>query len=179
MLSVPVFIAPINRPPTGTVEAVREQMIERLRCEVSLVQITPDLAFAYDSRRRQYDSTLLLEQMRSVAPDGQSKIIGITDVDLFIPVLTFVFGEAQLNGRLAVVSTHRLDNRLYGLPGDENAIRDRLLKECTHELGHTCGLLHCPDYRCVMHGTNSVVEVDLKAPAFCRRCRRVLDDLPA
>jgi len=175
MLSIPVFVAPINRPPAEAVKSVREELIERLRCEVSLVQITPDLGLAYNSRRRQYDSTLLLEQMRSVAPGGQSRIIGITDVDLFIPVLTFVFGEAQLDGRLAVVSTHRLDNRRYGLPGDELALRERLLKECMHELGHTSGLLHCPDYRCVMHGTNTVAEVDLKAPDYCPYCRRVLD----
>ena len=175
MLTVPVFIAPINQPPTDTVEAVREGLVEQLRCTVSLVRITPDLGIAYNSRRRQYNSTVLLEQLRSVAPDGQSRIVGITDVDLFIPVLTFVFGEAQLGGRLAVVSTHRLDNRLYGLPEDELKLSGRIVKECLHELGHTRGLLHCRDFRCVMHGTNTVVEVDLKGPSYCRRCHLELD----
>ena len=30
------------------------------------------------------------------------KVLAVTDQDLFIPILTFVFGEAQLNGRAAV-----------------------------------------------------------------------------
>jgi archaemetzincin len=175
MLSAPILIAPINQLPADTVEAVREGLTQQLDCEVSLAEMSPDLDFAYNSRRKQYDSTLLLEQMHSVAPAGQSRIIGITDVDLFIPVLTFVFGEAQLDGRLAVVSAHRLDNRLYGLPEDEHKLRDRLVKECLHELGHTCGLLHCPEFSCVMHGTNTVVEVDLKRRSYSRRFRSALD----
>jgi archaemetzincin len=95
-------------------------------------------------------------------------------VDLFIPVLTFVFGQAQLDGPGAVVSTYRLRSEFYGLPGDEGMLVERAIKECVHELGHSFGLVHCQDYGCVMHASSSVDEVDIKGADFCRRCGATL-----
>ena len=76
---------------------------------------------AYDVRRRQYASRALLMTLAGGA--GDHKVLGITDVDLFIPVLTFVFGEAQLGGRVAVVSTARLAD------AGPHGMRARLMKE--------------------------------------------------
>ena len=75
-------------------------------------------------------------------------------MDLYIPVLTFVFGEAQLSDGGAVVSAHRLRQEFYGMPTDPELLHERLLKESLHELGHTYGLRHCPDYTCVMSSSN-------------------------
>lgn len=124
----------------------------------------------YDPERGQYDSRALLTQLLRHAPEGDGRLLGVTAVDLFIPVLTFVFGEAQLDGRAAVVSCHRLDNTLYGLPADPRLLFERLVKESVHELGHTHALLHCPDDRCVMASSTYVEQIDLKGAEFCDRC---------
>ena len=79
----------------------------------------------------------------------------MTEIDLYIPVLTFVFGEAQLADGGAVVSAHRLHQEFYGMPTDPELLHERLLKESLHELGHTYGLRHCPDYTCVMSSSNA------------------------
>jgi archaemetzincin len=98
------------------------------------------------------------------------KVLGVTELDLFIPIFTFLFGEAQLNGPGALVSIHRLHNQFYGIPEDEERLRSRLVKESIHELGHTFGLIHCFALRCVMNTSTYVEEIDQKPPTFCRIC---------
>ncbi len=129
---------------------------------------------AFDQSRKQYNSTALLALLfnQSDAPD--IKRILVVDVDLFIPILTFVFGEAQLGGRSAVVSMHRLRNEYYGLPGDEQATAIRLEKEVIHELGHTFGLYHCRQFECVMRSSTYVEEIDLKKEELCLNCASIL-----
>lgn len=129
---------------------------------------------AFDGSRGQYNSRLLLALLLRHHP-GTAKVLGVTDADLFIPVLTFVFGEAQLDGRAALVSSHRLAPERYGLPADRALLQARLVKEAIHELGHACGLVHCSDGRCVMASSPEVVGIDLKTAAFCYRCTAALD----
>jgi archaemetzincin len=134
---------------------------------------TVDVSPAEDARRRQYYSTAILQQMeRSVDPDA--RVLGITGCDLYVPVLTFVFGEAQLDGNCAVVSTARLKEEFYGLPAREELMRERLIKEAAHELGHTFGLRHCNDWRCVMSSSHGVERLDVKGAEFCKSCRKPL-----
>jgi len=102
-----------------------------------------NIDFAYDARRNQYYSTAILQRMLSLASDAQTTCLGVTHLDLFIPILTFLFGEAQLSGRCALVSIHRLREEFYGLPPNSNLLWERLVKESVHELGHVVGLRHC------------------------------------
>ena len=124
---------------------------------------------SYHTARRQYHSTQLLAQMKTL-DQGEGKILGVTEVDLFIPIFTFVFGEAQVDGSLALMSTHRLRQQFYGLPEDGQSYIGRAEKEATHELGHAFGLTHCRSFDCVMRFSNSVEEVDLKPCKFCQLC---------
>jgi archaemetzincin len=133
-----------------------------------------DPELAYDSSRGQYNSRLLLAALLAEAPSGTGRILGVTSVDLFIPVLTWVFGEAQLDGAAAIVSFHRLDNEIYGLPASEDLLFERLRKEAIHELGHTYNLVHCHDDRCVMSSSTYVDGVDIKSARFCAECTRIL-----
>jgi archaemetzincin len=94
----------------------------------------------------------------------------VTDLDLFIPIFTFVFGEAQVGGGVALMSTHRLHQEFYGLPEDTRLLFARAEKEAVHELGHTYGLAHCRSFDCVMHFSNSVEQVDLRPGDFCQSC---------
>jgi archaemetzincin len=102
------------------------------------------------------------------------RVLAVTDVDLFVPVLTFVFGEAQLPGRCAVVSTHRLREEFYGLPANQRLLEERLIKEAVHELGHTYGLLHCDGWECVMGSAHAVERVDVRSAEMCAACARTL-----
>ncbi len=129
-----------------------------------------DLQEAFDRSRNQTNSTALLAQVLSGAPDNSTKRIAVVDVDLFIPVLTFVFGEAQLAGIAAIVSTHRLDDRFYGLPRDAALMIRRLEKEIIHELGHNFGLYHCHQFECVMRSSTYVEEIDMKRVLPCPSC---------
>ena len=147
--------------------------IERaLGLEARIEEATFDPETQFDPNRGQYNSTgLLAHLLRDPSTRTATRILGVTGVDLFIPVLTYVFGEAQLDGRAAVVSTYRLDNTVYGLPADEPLLLARLEKEAIHELGHTYGLLHCDSLQCVMRASTYVEEIDLKSERFCGRCR--------
>ncbi len=132
---------------------------------------------AYDQSRGQFNSTALLALLLNVHPSPVDKKILVVDVDLYIPVLTFVFGEAQLNGTAAIVSTHRLHNQFYGLPHDENLVLTRLEKEIIHELGHTFGLYHCRQFECVMRSSTYVEEIDLKKAELCASCHSSLKSM--
>jgi len=124
---------------------------------------------AYDPARKQWSSGRILAWLAQSGAEG--KVLGVTDVDLFIPILTFVFGEAQVGGRAAVVSTARLAEP--GLP-DERIVLERLAKESVHEVGHMLGLLHCDTPGCVMGRSSSIRDVDKKTGVPCPACRGVI-----
>jgi archaemetzincin len=130
-----------------------------------------DPAFAYDAMRDQYLASALLEELTHLT---ELRVLGVTAVDLFSPILTFVFGEGRLPGRAAVFSVHRLREEFYGLPPNRDLLFERAAKEMLHELGHTRGLAHCLDASCVMSSSHSVEGVDRKGSRYCRRCSRLL-----
>ena len=133
-----------------------------------------DAGFAFDAARRQYYSTAILQRLLGLA-GGAGRLLGVTAVDLYVPVLTFVFGEAQVAGACALVSACRLREEFYGLPPREELFQERLVKEAVHELGHTFGLRHCDDWRCVMASSHAVERIDVKSAEFCAACRKVVD----
>src|SRR5512143_3074924 len=108
--------------------------------------------------------------MKGVRTPAAWRLLGLTPHDLYIPTLTFVFGEAQLEGSCAIFSLNRLRQAFYGLPPGPRLLHERMIKEAVHELGHTLRLRHCDDYRCVMAPSHSVEWVDLKGSSFCPSC---------
>jgi archaemetzincin len=134
-----------------------------------------DLDFALHQGRQQYHSTAILERLARVLSPPHLKVLGITDVDLFIPILTHVYGEAQLGGRSCIVSSCRLNQGQQRFLPDRTCI-DRLIKEAVHELGHTFKLKHCPDPACIMHYCRNLHDVDQKSASLCRYCGIMLQD---
>lgn len=133
-----------------------------------------DARFARDTERLQYHSTAILKRLSELVCDPGVRLLGVTALDLFVPIFTFVFGEAQLEGHCAVVSFYRLGEERYGLAPDETKLNQRLAKEAVHELGHTFGLRHCDDWRCVMASSHSVERLDLKSVDLCEFCARIV-----
>ncbi|MEO8372664.1 MAG: archaemetzincin [Candidatus Solibacter sp.] len=126
--------------------------------------------FAYDAERKQYGSIPVLDMLLRQCPADASKLLAVTARDLFIPVLTFVFGQAQLGGRVGVVSLARLRQEFYGLPGDREIFLARTHKEVLHETGHLFGLVHCAERNCAMSLATTVRQIDMKDDAFCAAC---------
>ena len=166
-----IRLVQIGPLPRGVaVDALLPALSQALGVECASSPWQLDPAFAYDAKRHQFYSTAILKAL-ALLPE---RTLGVTAVDLFVPVLSFVFGEAQLGGRAALVSVCRLRQEFYGLPADDRAVTDRLLKEAVHELGHTYGLRHCEDWQCAMSSSHAVERIDVKMAELCSRCRRAV-----
>lgn len=144
----------------------------RIPCRVESGEVV--VADLYDPDRRQLRADLLLKKLADGTDEGETRRLGVTAQDLFLPVLTHVFGAGQLTGNCAVVSLYRLREEAYGLPHSQPLLEERLLKEALHELGHTAGLRHCSVWQCVMSCSNGVELVDLKAARYCPHCHSTL-----
>jgi len=158
----------------GILEWLRKEMGDCLMETVRTLPSIPVPSESFEARRNQYYSTRILKEMLGGVPQDALKLLGVTDKDLCIPILTYVFGEAQVGGTAAVVSLARLRQEHYGLAPDRPLLLERLRKESLHELGHTFGLVHCPSRDCVMYLSNTVVDVDTRGREFCWGCQTVV-----
>lgn len=131
-----------------------------------------DLSEYFDRARRQYNGNQLLGTVDRLASAEALKSLGLFQVDLFIPILTYIFGQAHLNGRSGIVSVYRLLNERYGMAHDEHILLQRTIKEVIHELGHTFGLIHCHTPACVMQSGTYVEDIDQKEAHLCYECRK-------
>jgi archaemetzincin len=163
-------LLPIGDVELRVLEQLGPPLAQQFHVAWDIVHPGLDPQFAYHAERQQYHSTELLARMHSCLEPDCWRLLGITGHDLYIPILTFVFGEAQMAGPAAVVSTHRLQQEFYGLAPDRNLHAERLLKEAVHELGHTLDLRHCEDYRCAMAPSHAVEWIDLKESGLCPAC---------
>jgi archaemetzincin len=146
---------------------------QRLAAEVGAPAreiLLPAADFAYDAGRRQYGSIPVLEMLVRRFPADALKLVAVTERDLFLPVLTFVYGQAQLGGRVAVVSLARLRQEFYGLAANREVFLQRALKEALHETGHLFGLRHCERAGCAMALATNIRQIDLKRAEFCALC---------
>lgn len=135
-----------------------------------------DLADFFDAARRQYNADKMLRAVDEVYGSHSFRTVGLFNVDLFIPILTYIFGQAYLNGRTSIASAYRLNNEGYGLKRDDVIMSERFSKEVIHELGHTLGLIHCHVPTCVMRAGTYVEDIDQKEAGFCGECRKKIHE---
>ncbi len=156
-------------------ERVAEAVNHEYHCAVNLREGRIDLSEFFDQARRQYNGNALLKEVDSMIFTESLKTLGLFNVDLFIPILTFIFGQAFLNGRTGIASTYRLSNERYGMNRNNHLLLERCKKEIIHELGHTFGLIHCHNPTCVMRSSTYVEDIDQKKQHLCMACREVLE----
>lgn len=172
-----IRILPLKFDDHELIEAVSEIVKKRFGAAVVVPTDRFEFNGGHDPIRNQVNSGWILEQLLSRYSSNGSKMLALTDQDLFSPVLTYVFGEAALGGQAAVVSSHRFHSEYYGLEANPVAVRARLLSEVVHELGHTFGLIHCRYQGCVMYPSSYVEDIDLKPNTFCDSCQKKLTEL--
>jgi archaemetzincin len=163
-LNLRIKILPIGEIGPKSLRILQKDL-EGIFSTVEILEPISIIQTAFNPGRNQYLASKFLSQVKKTQGDH---ILGVTEVDLYTPDLNFVFGQAQLPGKAAVISLNRLHTN------DHSLFRSRMVKEAVHELGHTLGLRHCPDIHCVMHFSNSLMDTDIKAGTFCENCQKIL-----
>jgi|WetSurMetagenome_2_1015567.scaffolds.fasta_scaffold69393_2 archaemetzincin len=151
-------------------DAVEDAISERLGLAVSRRPLLVDPTGAWDPVRGQYGSVAIMRRALAVVPPGAARLLLVTELDIFVPVLSFVFGHAQLDGPVAIMATARLRQAFYGMEADAGLEIMRARIEALHEVGHTFGLTHCLDRACAMSLATTVEHVDRKADDYCSGC---------
>ena len=135
-----------------------------LELPTDILMPLPDPDYAYLMSRRQYDAVQIIKTL-ATEEGGAPLKLGVTQHDLCIPILTYVYGESQLGGRAAVVSTNRLIH-----PVSQEQTYVRIAKICIHEVGHIFGLEHCWESGCLMCFSKQLEQLDQLPLHFCSAC---------
>jgi archaemetzincin len=170
-----IVISPLGDLAPDLLVPLRAEITRIYRYPTEVLPLLDDLEFAFHPNRNQYHSTPILAQLALRAPAGAIKVLAVVEVDLFIPILTHVYGEAQLGGMACMVSTTRL-NEGHSALNTQEPFLSRIIKETIHELGHTFRLRHCREHTCLMHYCRDERDVDRKSDQLCRYCRILLED---
>lgn len=160
----------------GLLDIIASDITIEYKWPVRFMENHMDLTEFYDPARRQYDGNKLLKLMDSMSSPDALKTIGLFRVDLFIPILTYIFGQAIFNGKTGIASLYRLRNEQYGIKKDNAVLFKRFRKVIIHELGHTFGLVHCYGPNCVMRSSTYVENIDQKRHNLCPKCRTEMDN---
>jgi len=171
-----IGILPLGDIPEITAKSIAGHILGHLRLPVDILPPIAPPDFALNERRLQYDAGSILKTMECARNDTYEKLIGVVDVDLFVPILTYVFGEAKQGGRCGVVSIYRLKKNSDGTPVKTAVQLERTAKVALHELGHLFDLHHCMEERCLMHFSGGMVDLDRTPLYYCRYCTIFLRD---
>jgi archaemetzincin len=153
--------------------AANLQEILHLPVDIFPARQTPE--FSYNDHRKQYHAALILKRL-AASRHPHPRILALVSVDLFIPVLTHVFGEAQLGGRAAVVSLHRLRQKEEGSRVSLDTFYQRAVKVSLHEVAHTFDLVHCHQPDCIMKFSSGTGDLDDLSLFFCEYCEAFLEE---
>ena len=171
-----IGVVPFGAVDGIVLKSIAAHILGYLRIDTEIFSPLEYPGYAYDPRRLQYDAGAILKAFESASFQGCAKVIGVLDADLFVPILSYVFGEARQGGKCALVSLHRLRKNPDGAEASSPVFLERTAKVALHELGHLLNLTHCEDERCLMHFSGGIRDLDTAPPYFCRYCSVYLHD---
>jgi archaemetzincin len=168
-----ILIVPVGTMEGESLKTIAEALVVFGK-KVKVGHGLPEPDYAYDQQRKQAAAYPIIDQMQHHKEyHFHERVLGVVDRDLFVPGLNFVFGVASR--RVAIVSLTRLRQEYYDLPPDPGSFLLRVKTEAVHEMGHTYGLGHCINPRCVMFLSNTLADTDAKSATFCAACQAYLD----
>jgi archaemetzincin len=170
-----IGLAPFGEVPDAALHGVAAYIRTCLDLEAHILPPFKNPNYAYDQKRGQYNAATILKAFQSMPfDDGLAKVIGVMNVDLFIPIFTHVLGEANEGGRYALASLYRLGETTDRLPASMDQIIERLVKVAIHELGHLFNMAHCLNKHCLMHYSGNLADLDATSLTFCDYCSEFL-----
>ena len=167
----PAFIVPLGQVDETLLKNLAKVLNERFKIRFYIKEPIEIPIDTFNPRRGQFYSNKIFNKLKKY--EGK-RVLGIIDKDLYVQGLNFVFGQAELPGRCALISITRLRQEFYGLSKDDRILFKRMIKEAIHEVGHTYGLKHCSNKDCVMYFSNSIIDTDKKSSFFCKNCQEKL-----
>lgn len=168
-----IVIKPFGKVQEEVVDYLISNLENIFSAEVESEQRREIPGNSHNLSRDQYLSTAFLKELNGLTTGGEISL-AVTDVDLFVPEMNFIFGEAEIGGKSAIISLARLRQDHNDGEPDKKLIKERVLKEAIHEIGHVLGFNHCSDSKCIMHFSNTLYDTDLKGPGFCAKCQAKL-----
>ena len=171
-----IGVLPLGEVPEIALNIISTHISGHLHLSTQTLPPLKNPEYALDERRYQYDAGIIIETLESMDFKNCEKVIGILNLDLFIPIFTHVFGEAKQGGKFALVSLFRLRKNPDGSIPTSRLIYERAAKVVLHELGHLFDLLHCDNKGCLMHFSGCVKELDEKSFYLCEYCSIYLQD---
>ncbi len=175
--SLKINLIPCGQVPDAVLEYLEEGLCKEFGADVVRRQEVKVPESAYVPRRRQYLADGFIPLAPAEVLNRRNLALIVTNVDLYVPRLNFVFGLADMQRRVAVISLARLTPEFYGLKSNPGLLNERALKEAVHELGHLLGLGHCQNPACIMFFSNTLADTDRKGPGFCPTCRKQLEGM--
>jgi archaemetzincin len=170
-MSKEISVVAVDIVPSHVLERICAAITETFARPCRVGAALPKPYYAFDAQRRQYSAEAILRRLH--VHDAE-RVLGVVNLDLFVPDLNFVFGLADRANRRALIALPRLRQSFYGKGENEQRFIERSIKEAIHELGHTYGLAHCTNPRCVMSFSNSLADTEYKGRGFCATCRTKL-----
>jgi len=172
-----IGVVPIGVVPDIAPKVVAAHIAGHLNLETTILEPVGNPMYALDEQRLQFNAAAILQNMESRPFKSIDKIVGVLNVDIFLPIFTHVFGEARQGGRVALVSLSRLIVEPSEMEGPSPTALERTAKVALHELGHLFDLAHCENNPCLMHFSGNLEELDRTPFNLCRYCTRFFMDV--
>ena len=171
-----IGVIPIGDIPDIAPKVIAAHISGYLDLQTTLLESMKNPSYALDRQRLQYDVGPILQHLESRLFKSVDKVIGILDVDLFVPVFTHVFGEARQGGRVALISIFRLRENSMDTISNSAIALERAAKVALHELCHLYDLTHCESSQCLMYFSGSLSDLDQSSFNLCRYCKQFFED---
>lgn len=167
---------PVGNMPEIVPKTITAHILGYLNLKADILPALENPEYALDGTRFQYNALAILKALEQETFSDYSKVIAVLEADIFVPILTHVFGEARQGGRYALVSLYRLRRDQGGSSVPTPLLLERAAKVALHEAGHLFNLVHCTDKMCLMHFSGGLRDLDRTPFNFCRYCSTYLRD---